>query len=145
MVKMNEMEISNNYILKFFSKIINLMVYTLLVGVIIVALVELFRLISIFFSGTISGAISIILYIIILIELFVILTDFIRNKHISLSKVVEIGIISLVRDVIFKFDELGPDMLFGIAAVILSLGLVFWVGRKYKTVFSVLPKELRKN
>ncbi len=115
-----------------FSSIIDVVSIILLAGVMLVGVLEIIQLIQFFIGNNVSGAIGSILYIIIIIELFVILTDFVLERHISITRVIEIGIISLVRDIIFKFEKLQADTMLSIGIVLVALAIMFWVTRHYQ-------------
>ncbi|HKL23913.1 MAG TPA: phosphate-starvation-inducible PsiE family protein [Candidatus Nanoarchaeia archaeon] len=122
---------TNKNILKSFRGVFNLLVILLIMGLLLIILRELYSLFENIFSAEISVIINAILFIFILIELFTILTSYLRFGTIKVERVVEVGIISIVRDSIFHVFELDAPKMYGISALLLVFGLIFFVEKKF--------------
>lgn len=71
-----------------------------------------------------------ILFILILIELFLILRHYLIYQAVSVRSIVEIGILAVGREVIFHVLDLTPMEFFGYSALLLVLGLMH-IGEVY--------------
>ena len=71
-----------------------------------------------------------ILFILILIELFLILRHYLIYQAVSVRSIVEIGILAVGREVIFHVLELTPMEFFGYSALLLVLGAIH-IGEVY--------------
>ncbi|MBP1912866.1 phosphate-starvation-inducible PsiE family protein [Thermococcus stetteri] len=67
------------------------------------------------------------LLIIILLELFELLTLYIKEHHVSMRRVAELGVVAIVRKLVITVDykALGWDILIGMAALIFALGWIY--------------------
>ncbi|MFP4523904.1 MAG: phosphate-starvation-inducible PsiE family protein [Candidatus Woesearchaeota archaeon] len=124
-------DFKNEKVLKTFKGIFNLLVILLIIGLLIIILRELYNLFTGVFSAEISAIINGVLFIFILIELFTILTSYLQYEHIKVERVVEVGIISIVRDTIFHAFELEPTKMYGLSALLLVFGVLFFVEKKF--------------
>lgn len=105
-----------------------LLIFALLVGII----KELYTLIFIhLLSDTAKAIIAQILFIVILIELFTVLTAYLRHNQIKVQRVLEIGIIALVRETIFVAFEADVGRLYSIAVLLLVFGIVFAIEKHF--------------
>lgn len=116
-------------IMGFLGRGLDAITLVLILGVLLLILKQIWTLVT--FSGH-SGthAIDTILYIVVLMELFIILFHYFDNHHIEVARVVEIGIISLIREIIFKVEALEVMQLFAIATLLLVLGALFYIEKK---------------
>jgi uncharacterized membrane protein (DUF373 family) len=115
-----------------FSSIFNLLIYFLIIALLIIIIKELFFL----FTGTIWNAdvkyaIDMILFIFILIEIFTILLAYLRTEHVKVERIVEVGIISLVRDLIFHATTMEPTRAYGLSAILLVFGILFFIEKYF--------------
>lgn len=124
-------DFKNEKLLKSFKGIFNLLVILLIIGLLIIILRELYNLFTGVFSAKISVIINGVLFIFILIELFTILTSYLQFEHIKVERIVEVGIISIVRDTIFHAFELEPAKMYGLSALLLVFGVLFFVEKKF--------------
>jgi len=118
-------------LLKSFKGVFNLLVVLLIFGLLAIILRELYSLFGDIFSAKISVLINSVLFIFILVELFTILLAYLRSGEIKVEKIVEVGIISIVRDSIFHIFETEPARIYGISALLLVFGLIFFIERKF--------------
>ncbi|BAD85327.1 hypothetical membrane protein, conserved [Thermococcus kodakarensis KOD1] len=67
------------------------------------------------------------LLVIILLELFELLTLYIKEHHVSMRRVAELGVVALVRKLVITIDykALGWELLIGMAALIFVLGWIY--------------------
>ena len=80
-----------------------------------------------------------ILFILILVELFRLLVDYLQERSISVGAAVEITIVSALREVILRgVLEISPDQLFGLSVFLLVLSGIFlalpWMPRLLEQV-----------
>jgi uncharacterized membrane protein (DUF373 family) len=75
----------------------------------------------------IEDALHQFLLVIILLELFELLTLYIKEHHVSMRRVAELGVVALVRKLVITVDyrTLGWDILLGMAALIFVLGWIY--------------------
>ncbi|ASJ04983.1 MULTISPECIES: phosphate-starvation-inducible PsiE family protein [Thermococcus] len=68
-----------------------------------------------------------IVLILIFLEVFEIIAMYIIYHHVPMKNVVEIGVLALVKELLvtINLEELGWQMLFGIAALIAAMGWVY--------------------
>lgn len=130
-VKMNYESLKDEKFVKFFKGIFNFLILLLIAGVLVIILRELYSLFSGILSSEINVMINNILFIFILIELFTILLSYLRFQHIKVERVIEVGIISVVRDSIFHVFESEPSKMYGISALLLVFGLIFFIEKKF--------------
>ncbi|WP_048146641.1 phosphate-starvation-inducible PsiE family protein [Pyrococcus abyssi] len=93
-------------------------------GLIVVALYKTFySLISLNLEGTLEE----FLFVLILLEIYELLSLYLRHHHVSMRRVVELGILAIVRKlmVVKDYDSLNPLTLIGLALVIFALGWIY--------------------
>lgn len=121
-------------VLSFLSLVLDVLTFLLIVALLIFIVKEIFDL----FSGLglnfdIKEKIEIMLFALILVELFTILFFYLKEHRIKVDRIIEVGIISLVRDVIFKFNEFEVTRLFALAAVLIVLGGLFFIEKYFSS------------
>ena len=68
------------------------------------------------------------LAVLIAIEIFINISMYLSTNVIPVRLVVATGLMAVTRKVIiFDFDKIAPPYVFGVAAVVLSLGLTYWL------------------
>ena len=91
----------------------------------------LYKLYNLFFVDLINGSfqsiIDDLLLTLILIELFTILYSYLLKHYIKVERVIELGIISLVREMLFKLNEFETSKIYAVAALLVSLGIIFFI------------------
>ena len=69
-----------------------------------------------------------ILVVLIAIEIFLNITLYLREDVIHVRLVIATALMAIARKVIvFDFKELSPEYIFGTAAVVLALGITYWL------------------
>ncbi|MDM9382465.1 phosphate-starvation-inducible PsiE family protein [Chlorogloeopsis sp. ULAP01] len=105
--------------------------------------VMLIRLVDMFFSLLhpldLRQVTSDILFILILVELFRLLIDYLQEQQISVVAAVEITIVSALREVILRgVLEIPRDQIFGISVFLIVLGVILiaipWMSRFFDHV-----------
>jgi uncharacterized membrane protein (DUF373 family) len=95
----------------------------------------LYKLYFIFFVhmpiGDISLVVDNILFALILVELFTILYSYLTEHYIKVERVIEVGIISIVREIIFKLFELDVDKIYSVAVILVALGALLFIEKNY--------------
>ena len=109
-----------------------LMVFTILWGVVDVVYIIYHKLISPSFTTfTIRDIVSTFgafLAVLIAIEIFINITLYIRKDVIHIKLVVATALMAIARKVIiFDFKEITPPYVFATAAVVLALGITYWL------------------
>lgn len=115
----------------FFGNLFKILIIVLIIGLLIIILRELYTLFNFVFISPIDILINKILFIFILIELFTILIGYLRTEFIKVERIIEVGIISLVRDIIFHFSDIDNGKLYGISAILLVFGIIFFIEKYY--------------
>lgn len=78
-------------------------------------------------KATIDG----ILFTLILVELFTILYSYLEKHYIKVERVIEVAIISIVREIIFKLFEMDDSKIYAVSALLVSLGVLFFIEKHY--------------
>lgn len=118
--------------LTFFSLIVDVLTFLLIVAL----LFMIVRQIILLFGGPIwaleiKDKIDTMLFALILVELFTILFFYLKEHKIKVDRIIEVGIISLIRDVIFKVYETEVARLFAMAAILVVLGALFFIEKYF--------------
>lgn len=119
-------------VLRFFSLIVDVLTFLLILAL----LLMIVRQIVLLFAGPIwtleiKEKIDTMLFALILVELFTILFFYLKEHRIKVDRIIEVGIISLVRDVIFKVYETDVLRLFAMAAILVVLGALFFIEKYF--------------
>jgi uncharacterized membrane protein (DUF373 family) len=77
--------------------------------------------------GDFQNIINDLLLLLILIELFTILYSYLSKHYIKVERVIELGIISLVREMLFKVNEFESSKIYAVAALLISFGIIFFI------------------
>ncbi|MEX0828858.1 MAG: phosphate-starvation-inducible PsiE family protein [Nitrospirales bacterium] len=109
-----------------------LMVFTILWGVVDVVYVIYQKLISPSFTSfsirDIVSTFGAFLAVLIAVEIFINITLYIRKDVIHIKLVVATALMAIARKVIiFDFKEITPPYVFATAAVVLALGITYWL------------------
>ena len=112
--------------------VLHILLFLLIVALLVAILFELKTLFFVhLFNGNISVIIDHILFAFILVELFTILYSYLKKHYIKVERVVEVGIISLVRDLIFTVTEIESTKIYAISVTLLVLGGIFFVEKHF--------------
>ena len=76
-----------------------------------------------------------VVMIIIFLEIFELLAMYIKEHHVSMRNVVELGVLALVRKIIITLDynQLGWQTLIGMSALIFAMGWIYVQERQRRT------------
>ena len=76
-----------------------------------------------------------IVLVIIFLEIFELLTMYVKEHHVSMRNVVELGVLAMVRKIIITLDynQLGWQTLIGMAALIFVMGWIYVQERQRRT------------
>ncbi len=88
----------------------------------------MYNLIAIIYHGfDVEEALHEFLLVIILLELFELLTLYIKEHHVSMRRVAELGVVAIVRKLVITVDyrKLGWEVMIGMAALIFALGWIY--------------------
>jgi len=117
-----------NTALKWMNFTFDFVVIILALLTMIYVIYAIYSLTLIMFHGfDVEEALHEFLLVIILLELFELLTLYIREHHVSMRRVAELGVVAIVRKLVITVDykELGWDILLGMAALIFVLGWIY--------------------
>ena len=126
-----ESKLINNLlpILKLVSNIIIILLIIALTATI------LYKLYILFFIDIVTGdfhnIINDLLLTLILIELYTILYSYLQKYYIKVERVIELGVISIIREMLFKVQEFEITRIYAIAVLLLSFGVLFFIEKYY--------------
>ncbi|HYD03619.1 MAG TPA: phosphate-starvation-inducible PsiE family protein [Alphaproteobacteria bacterium] len=121
---------SNKKILEFLETTGNVIILALIVALVIAMGYKLYTIFFIdFFQGEFSTFIDNMLLILIMMELFSLLYVYLLNHHIKVERVIELGIISIVREMLFKVHEFESGKIYAVSVLLVALGLIFFIER----------------
>lgn len=120
-------------VISYLDKALNITIFLLIFSLLFLITKELYVLIflKLFQNGEIGQIVDLILFIFILIELFTILVSYLKKGYIKVERIVEVGIISIVRDIIFHVDTIETTKIYSISAVLLVLGGLFFIEKRF--------------
>ncbi|WP_297536460.1 phosphate-starvation-inducible PsiE family protein [Thermococcus sp.] len=104
---------------------------TITMGYVVYMMIELFLLAPL----SIEDVLHQIVLIIIFLEIFELLTMYVKEHHVSMRNVVELGVLAMVRKIIITLDynQLGWQTLIGMAALIFVMGWIYVQERQRRT------------
>ncbi|AMQ19331.1 phosphate-starvation-inducible PsiE family protein [Thermococcus peptonophilus] len=114
--------------LKWMNFAFDLVVILLALLTMVYVLYTIYELTNIMLHGfDVEEALHQFLLVIILLELFELLTLYIKEHHVSMRRVAELGVVAIVRKLVITVDykTLGWDILIGMAALIFVLGWIY--------------------
>ncbi|MDI3476057.1 MAG: hypothetical protein PWQ95_1785 [Thermococcaceae archaeon] len=117
-----------NAVLKWMNFTFDLVVIVLAVLIMIFVIRAIYDLVEMIFAGVnVEEALHELLLVIILLELFELLTLYIKEHHVSMRRVAELGVVAIVRKLVITVDYkvLGWEILVGMAALIFTLGWIY--------------------
>jgi uncharacterized membrane protein (DUF373 family) len=91
---------------------------------------QFYLLLAVHLLSDIKTTIDIVLFIFILIELIIILFEYITKGNIKVENIIEVGIISVVREVMFHSLDMDPVRIFSLAGILLVFGGIFYIEKK---------------
>jgi uncharacterized membrane protein (DUF373 family) len=121
-----------NRVLPILKTISNIIIILLIVALMATIVYKLFIL---YFydiaSGNFQNIINDLLLLIILIELFTILFSYLQKYYIKVERVIELGMISIIREMLFKVQEIEVDRILAVAVLLISFGILFFIEKYY--------------
>lgn len=118
--------------LKIFSLTLDILTFLLIVALLIMIFKQIIGLfLETLWISDIKYKIDAVLFALILVELFTILFYYLKEHRVRVDRIIEVGIISLVRDIIFKIFDLDNGKLYAMALILLVLGVLFFIEKYY--------------
>ncbi|WP_457741533.1 phosphate-starvation-inducible PsiE family protein [Thermococcus sp.] len=123
-----------NSLLRWLSVLFDIVVIglaTITMGYVVYMMIELFVTAPL----SIEDVLHQIVLIIIFLEIFELLTMYVKEHHVSMRNVVELGVLAMVRKIIITLDynQLGWQTLLGMAALIFVMGWIYVQERQRRT------------
>jgi uncharacterized membrane protein (DUF373 family) len=126
----NNINSLNKKLLKFLDTAGNVIILGLILALVIYMFYNLYNIFFLeFFKGEFSNIIDELILTLILMEVFTILYTYLVKHHISVERVVELGIISIVREMLFKTHEFEASKIYSISVLLVAFGLIFFIER----------------
>jgi uncharacterized membrane protein (DUF373 family) len=115
-------------IIPYLKQVANIIIVILMLALIVTIVYKLYILFFVDIAiGNFDGIINDLLLTLIFIELFTILYSYLEKHYIKVERVIELGIISVVREIIFKVNEIQANKIYAIAVLLVSFGLIFYI------------------
>ena len=127
--KNGESDKKEGKVLKLSRKGLEILFYLLVLILFVIIIRQFYDLVTMTLFGDIKNTVDAVLFIFILIELQIILFEYILKGFIKVESIIEVGIISLVRETIFHILDMTPLRIFSLAAVLLVFGGIFYIER----------------
>ena len=130
---------------EFVKKILPILKYAsnIIIVLLIIALVITigYKLYILFFIDLIGGdfnsIINDLLLTLIFIELFTILYSYLQKHYIKVERVVELGMISIIREMLFKVEIFEANKIYAVAVLLIAFGAVFFIEKYYSKMRNV--------
>lgn len=123
--------------LKIFSLTLDILTFLLIISLLIMILKQIINLfLETLWTSDIKSKIDTVLFSLILVELFTILFYYLKEHRVRVDRIIEVGIISLVRDIIFKIFDLDNGKLYAMALILFVLGVLFFIEKYYSKNFT---------
>ncbi|MEO2152021.1 MAG: phosphate-starvation-inducible PsiE family protein [Thermococcus sp.] len=134
--KHHDVGIVENLLLKWLSVLFDMVVIglaTITMGYVVYLMFNLIT--ESFHAFNIEEILHQIVLVVIFLEIFELLTMYVKEHHVSMRNVVELGVLAMVRKIIITLDynQLGWQTLFGMAALIFVLGWIYVQERQRRT------------
>jgi len=125
-----------NWLVKWLSVLFDIVVIglaTVTMAYVIYMMVEL--VVNSFHAFNIEEVLHQIVLVIIFLEIFELLTMYVKEHHVSMRNVVELGVLAMVRKIIITLDynQLGWQTLIGMASLIFVMGWIYVQERQRRT------------
>ncbi len=106
----------------------NMIILLLIIALFFTIMYKLYVLFFVdLFKGDFQSIVNDLLLTLILIELFTILYSYLVKHYIKVERVIELGIISLVREMLFKINEFDSNKIYAVAVLLVSFGIIFFI------------------
>ena len=134
--KNHDVGVIENLLLKWLSMLFDMVVIglaTITMGYVIYLMFNLIT--ESFHAFNIEEILHQIVLVIIFLEIFELLTMYVKEHHVSMRNVVELGVLAMVRKIIITpdYNQLGWQTLFGMAALIFVMGWIYVQERQRRT------------
>ncbi|WP_297512556.1 phosphate-starvation-inducible PsiE family protein [Thermococcus sp.] len=134
--KHHDVGIVENLLLKWLSVLFDMVVIglaTITMGYVVYLMFNLIT--ESFHAFNIEEILHQIVLVVIFLEIFELLTMYVKEHHVSMRNVVELGVLAMVRKIIITLDynQLGWQTLFGMAALIFVMGWIYVQERQRRT------------
>ncbi len=131
-----------DFFLNAFQFSLDFLVFVIITALFLVVLKNLYLLFfhDIFF-GNVKDVASSILFTIILVELISLLFSYIREHVIKIERVVEIGIISIIRESLFFIFESDYLHIFAVSFLLFVMSLFYFLEQYYLFKYKVLEEN----
>jgi len=118
--------------LSWLKKLLNVLIMLIIIALIVTIFYKLYLL---FFkeiaSGNIQSIIDNILFTLILVELFTILYSYLQKHYIKVERIIEVAIISIVRESLFRVYDLDAGKIYALAVLLVAFGVLFFIEKYY--------------
>ena len=112
------------------ESVLNFFILALTLALVIVVLQNVIHIFSILLTSPTKTIIEDILFTLILLELFALFMDYIKKSRIRAERVIEIGIISVVREIFINLFDIQPLDMFAYASIVLVFGIVYYLEKR---------------
>ncbi|NJE53673.1 phosphate-starvation-inducible PsiE family protein [Thermococcus sp. 21S9] len=134
--KHHDVGIIENLLLKWLSLLFDIVVIglaTITMGYVVYLMFNLIT--ESFHAFNIEEVLHQIVLVIIFLEIFELLTMYVKEHHVSMRNVVELGVLAMVRKIIITLDynQLGWQTLIGMASLIFVMGWIYVQERQRRT------------
>ncbi|WP_297066051.1 phosphate-starvation-inducible PsiE family protein [Thermococcus sp.] len=134
--KYHDVGVIDNLLLKWLSVLFDMVVLglaTITMGYVVYLMVNLIT--ETIHSFDIENVLHQIVLVIIFLEIFELLTMYVKEHHVSMRNVVELGVLAMVRKIIITLDynQLGWQTLIGMATLIFVMGWIYVQERQRRT------------
>lgn len=131
------MSVASQRVLSTIEGVAKIITLFLVLAILVVVINKLYVLFFFeIFKMEFSHIIESILSIFILVKSFNIIFYYFKHGVIIIGRVIEIGIIAIIQETIFKLFIIEPHKMYAIAALLLVLGILFFIDRKYNIIRS---------
>jgi uncharacterized membrane protein (DUF373 family) len=116
----------------------NIIIVLLILALVVTILLKLYVLFFVdLFAGDFTSIINDLLLTLILIELFTILYSYLQKHYIKVERVVELGMISIIREMLFKVDTFEASKIYAVAVLLVAFGAVFFIEKYYSRMRNI--------
>lgn len=130
------------FFLNAFQFSLDFLVFVIIIALFLVVMKSLFLLFSHdIFYGDVKDVASNILFTIILVELISLLFSYIKHHVIKIERVVEIGIISIIRESLFFIFEADYLHILSVSVLLFVMSLFYFLEQYYLYKYKVLEKK----
>lgn len=110
------------------KKISNVIIVLLIVALLATIIFKLYLLFFIDIpSANFKSIIDNVLLVFIFIELLTILYSYLQRLYIKVERVIELGIISIVREMLFRVSDFEASKIYAVAVLLVALGILFFI------------------